>query len=88
MSLIERYRVLLTVSSRVARSLSVIVAYQTLQGESRRGQFSDYAARIIQHEVDHLEGVLFIDHMHGEEMAKYRGRLQRYIDQFGEGGVP
>jgi peptide deformylase len=63
------------------------VSYSTLTGETKKEQFSDYAARIIQHEVDHLDGVLFIDRMAEEELSGYQHRLERYITQYGEGGT-
>lgn len=46
---------------QVPRALSVKVRYQDLNGRHRRLQAEGYLARIIQHEVDHLEGVLFTD---------------------------
>lgn len=50
------------VAGDVDRSLTV-----TVKGQSRRGQplkikASGWLARIFQHEVDHLNGVLFVDH--------------------------
>ena len=88
-------------------SLSIIVQYSTLAGEQRREEFQNYPARILQHELDHLDGVLFIDRMQqqqaeggegegegegGEEGegkgGQYQSRLQRYIEQYGDGGAP
>mmetsp|Transcript_3192 Transcript_3192/g.5661 ORF Transcript_3192/g.5661 Transcript_3192/m.5661 type:complete len:81 (-) Transcript_3192:194-436(-) len=69
-------------------SLSIIVSYFTLQGKAMKQEFTEYEARIIQHEVDHLNGVLFIDHMAPEELSSYNERLQRYIGTYGEGGTP
>lgn len=61
--------------------------YSTLTGEVKREEFQNYPARILQHEVDHLNGVLFIDKMKVGE-GQYESRLQRYRERFGNGGAP
>jgi peptide deformylase len=45
----------------VERANKVRVVYTALGGEQVTGDFSGYLARIIQHEVDHLDGITFID---------------------------
>lgn len=45
----------------VDRATSVMVRFQTLKGQSQTLEFFDFNARIIQHEIDHLDGVLFVD---------------------------
>lgn len=45
----------------VARAQRILVRYFTLQGESVETAFEGFPARIVQHEVDHLDGVLFVD---------------------------
>lgn len=45
----------------VERAYSVKVRYQTLQGEWIEKTYAGFPARIVQHEVDHLDGVLFVD---------------------------
>lgn len=47
----------------VARAEMVKVRYLTLQGESVESIFHGFPARIVQHEVDHLNGVLFVEHL-------------------------
>ena len=46
---------------QVERAQSVTVRYQTLQGEVIEATYEGFPARIVQHEVDHLDGVLFVD---------------------------
>ena len=43
---------------KVKRHYSVMVSYTTKNGKNKVQQFSGYIAEIIQHEVDHLDGVL------------------------------
>ena len=44
---------------QVARATQIIVCYDNLEGEQVEREFSGFLARIVQHEVDHLNGVLF-----------------------------
>jgi peptide deformylase len=47
----------------VSRAQWVNVEYLNVQGQLQRKHFSDFVARIFQHEYDHLHGVLFVDHV-------------------------
>lgn len=47
----------------VERAQAVKVRYYTLQGEVVETNFEGFPARIVQHEVDHLDGVLFVDRL-------------------------
>ena len=53
----------------VLRSESVYVRYQTLTGEWVEQYFQGFPARIIQHEIDHLNGILFVDHVEKTKKA-------------------
>jgi peptide deformylase len=46
---------------RVMRYKKVKVKYQDKDGIWKKKKFEDYNAITIQHELDHLEGILFID---------------------------
>lgn len=45
----------------VHRYKKVTVEYQDLLGNKKIKEFSDYNAAVVQHEIDHLHGILFID---------------------------
>lgn len=47
----------------VERSARIIVETTTLEGDRVSVEASDIVSRAIQHEIDHLDGVLFIDHL-------------------------
>lgn len=51
------------VYGQVARWPEIKVRYQTLNGEEKNEIFTDYKAIVFQHELDHLNGVLFVDHV-------------------------
>jgi peptide deformylase len=46
---------------QVERAQSVKVRYQTLQGDVVDVSYEGFPARIVQHEVDHLDGILFVE---------------------------
>ncbi|MEF9955730.1 MAG: peptide deformylase [Acinetobacter sp.] len=48
---------------QVERAQVVKVRYQTLQGAVVETHYEGFPARIVQHEVDHLDGVLFVDRL-------------------------
>lgn len=47
---------------RVRRRKAVSVEWRDLDGKPRVKRFDGWAARVIQHELDHLEGTLLVDH--------------------------
>ena len=47
----------------VERPARVKVRYTTLEGETREVEADGLLATCLQHEIDHLNGVLFIDHL-------------------------
>ncbi|MBI5778598.1 MAG: peptide deformylase [Planctomycetes bacterium] len=57
------------ISARVKRFTAVTCEYHNLKGEKAVLEARDLLARILQHEIDHLNGVLFIDRL-GEDERK------------------
>jgi peptide deformylase len=51
-------------SAVVSRARSVQVEYLDERGEHHSVEASGWYARILQHEIDHLQGTLYIDRMH------------------------
>ncbi len=45
----------------VPRAKCIAVTYHDVNGNRQRLETSAFEARVIQHEIDHLDGVLFID---------------------------
>lgn len=64
--------------TEVWRPQGVVVAYDGPDGVQVRRE-EGLASRIIQHEVDHLDGVLFIDHLSGFRKFMLWPRLLFYI---------
>lgn len=64
------------VRGEVARHLWVDVVYQDEKGETRRLHAEGFLARIVQHELDHLNGVLFIDRLSLAKRALVKTKLK------------
>lgn len=47
----------------VDRAQRIVVETTNLEGVRERHDLRDLSARAVQHEIDHLDGVLFIDHL-------------------------
>ncbi|TNC70339.1 peptide deformylase [Rubellimicrobium roseum] len=53
--------------SRVARPAAVALRWRDLDGAAQEGRFAGLAATCVQHEMDHLDGVLCTDREEPEE---------------------
>src|SRR5213080_4881074 len=65
------------ITGDIERAQSVIVRAQTLEGGTIHIEASGFIARAIQHEGDHLSGILFIDRMRSAAKAALSSRLRR-----------
>ena len=63
------------VRGNVKRFFEIILDYCDLDGNPHRLQCRDLLARCIQHECDHLNGILFIDHLSKKERNEQRELL-------------
>ncbi len=66
----------------VPRATRIVVRAQDVYGEVREFEAHDFLARIIQHELDHLDGIIFLDrvdvltrHAMLQEWQEVRNRL-------------
>jgi len=65
------------ITGNIERAKSVIVRAQTLDGGTIDIEATGFLARAIQHEGDHLNGILFIDRMNSAAKAALSSRLKR-----------
>ncbi len=63
----------------VTRSLKIKVRAQDVTGEPFELEAEDLLARCIQHEIDHLEGVLFIDYLSRLKQERILKKLERVL---------
>ncbi len=61
----------------VTRAEELVVTYSDLKGESREINASGLLARAVQHELDHLNGVLLVDRMSASQKTAIAGKLKR-----------
>ncbi len=72
--LVEDYEGCLSVPDiygKVPRFSKLKIKYLDISGGEHQKTFSDFYARIMQHEIDHSEGTLFIDKIKDREDAFY-----------------
>ncbi len=65
------------ITGEIERAKSIIVHAQTLEDDKIDIEASGLLARAVQHEVDHLNGILFIDRMNSAAKAALSSRLKR-----------
>ena len=66
----------------VRRYKTVVVEFWNLKGEKMQATATDLAARVWQHEIDHLNGVLFIDKMGSLGLSRSQKDLDKFIEDF------
>lgn len=50
----------------VVRNAKVTISYMDQEGEKHKIRLKNYAAIVVQHEIDHLNGIMFYDHINKE----------------------
>ena len=73
------------IRANITRPVEVSVAYLDEQGQPKKIRAREFLARVIQHEVDHLNGVLFIDRMSAPKRIALSGKLRRMKRETEEG---
>ncbi len=66
-------------TEKVTRPELIRVVAQGLDGEEFGFEAGGLLARAVQHECDHLDGVLFVDHLRGLRRERARRRLRRLV---------
>ena len=69
----------------VKRKSTIVIEYYDENFVKHKETFSDIRARVIQHEYDHIEGILFTDHLSALKKKLVKGKLVK-ISQ-GEVGI-
>jgi peptide deformylase len=67
---------------KVRRARTIRVQAYNLKGEQVDEVFEDMPARVCQHEIDHLHGVLFIDKMGAIAKLACRGTLREFEREY------
>lgn len=66
----------------VRRSTSIVIEAYDLEGQAFRMDLEDFPARVVQHEFDHIEGVLFFDRMTDSKRSEYDAKIADFEAAF------
>lgn len=66
------------ISAKVKRPASIVVRAQNVEGDTFEMNADGFMARCIQHEVDHLNGVLFINRLSPLKKSMINKKLKRF----------
>jgi peptide deformylase len=67
--------------AEVRRAEQIIVSAYDLKGAGFEMTLEELPARVVQHEYDHLDGVLFTDRLSDEAQQELAPRLQEFADR-------
>ena len=65
------------IREKVVRHSTIVLRYEDENREQHEETVSGMTARVIQHEYDHLEGILFTDYASGLKKQLLKGKLAR-----------
>jgi peptide deformylase len=65
-------------TASVKRFKKITVSYQNLQGKFFEISAEDRFSVVLQHEIDHLHGILFLDHLSPLKRALYKKKVKKW----------
>lgn len=66
-------------TASVKRSKKITVSYQDIEGKEHEMTVEDRFAVVLQHEIDHLNGILFIDHLSTLKRTLYKKKVKKML---------
>lgn len=66
-------------TSKVKRYKKITVSYQDPEGNAQELTTEDRFAVVLQHEIDHLNGILFIDHLSSLKRNLYKRKVKKWL---------
>ncbi|MDO4162713.1 MAG: peptide deformylase [Pseudomonadota bacterium] len=67
-------------SAEVERHEKIRVHYTDYHGKEQEILAEDFLAIILQHEIDHLDGILYIDHLSRLKRSRLLKKLEKYYE--------
>jgi peptide deformylase len=64
------------ITDKVTRPDSIVIKYLDQNFNQREEEYTGWVSRVIQHEYDHLQGVLFIDHLSAFRRRMHKSELK------------
>jgi peptide deformylase len=71
------------ITGDVPRSMKIAVKAKDLDGKLIEFEAAGLLSRAVQHEIDHLNGILFIDRMSSAAKSSLAGKLKRMASEAG-----
>ena len=68
--------------AEVRRPESCTVEAVDVEGKPLRSTYDGFTSRIIQHEYDHLEGVLLVDRMSPADRIRHKVALEELVERY------
>ncbi len=68
-------------TANVTRYLRITVTYQDIQGQPHELSAENRFSVILQHEIDHLNGILFIDHLSPLKRKLYKKKVKKWLEK-------
>ncbi len=66
-------------TANVERFKKISLTYQDMEGKEHELTTEDRFAVVIQHEMDHLEGILFLDHLSPLKRNLYKKKMKKLL---------
>ena len=66
-------------TANVKRYKGITVSYQDLEGHTKELSTEDRFSVVLQHEIDHLNGVLFLDHLSSLKRSLYKKKVKKWL---------
>lgn len=67
--------------AKVKRAKKIKVVYQDLEGNRQELETENRFAVVLQHEIDHLNGILFLDHLSTLKKNLYKKKVKKRLEQ-------
>lgn len=68
-------------TSKVKRYKKITVSYQDVEGKQATLTTEDRFAVVLQHEIDHINGILFLDHLSPLKRNLYKKKVKKWLSQ-------
>lgn len=68
------------INEKVTRPSTITIEYVNENFEYQKERLSGFAARVVQHEYDHIEGKMFIDHISPLRKTMIKGKLKKIVE--------
>ncbi|HBG20411.1 MAG: peptide deformylase [Desulfobacterales bacterium GWB2_56_26] len=66
-------------TATVERFKKITVSFQDLQGQPQELTTENRFAVVLQHEIDHLNGILFLDHLSPLKRTLYKKKVKKWL---------